>query len=104
MELIGGLVFDKGCYPGQEIISRMQHIGSTPRRMILIESETALELLPGDDVFEAENAIGKVVMSAIVDNRTETLASVSLKSLEAGIFLAKGAQFKARALPYSLSK
>lgn len=104
LELIGGLVFDKGCYPGQEIISRMQHIGSTPRRMILIESETALELLPGDDVFEAENAIGKVVMSAIVDNRTETLASVSLKSLEAGTFLAKGAQFKARALPYSLSK
>lgn len=104
LELVGGLVFDKGCYPGQEIISRMQHIGSTPRRMILIESEKALELLPGDDVFEAETAVGKVVMSSIIDKRTETLASVSVKSLEARSFLVKGVEFQAKALPYALSK
>lgn len=104
LELVGGLVFDKGCYPGQEIISRMQHIGSTPRRMILIESEKALELLPGDDVFEAETAVGKVVMSSIIENRTETLASVSVKSLETGTFLVKGVEFQTKVLPYTLSK
>lgn len=103
LELIGGLVFDKGCYPGQEIISRMQHIGSTPRRMILMESEKAVELLPGDDVFAGDEAVGKVVMSSITGNRTETLASVSVKSLEKGSFLAKSVEFNLKALPYSLS-
>lgn len=103
LELIGGLVFDKGCYPGQEIISRMQHIGSTPRRMILMESEKTVELMPSDDVFAGDEAVGKVVMSSIIDNRTETLASVSLKSLEAGSFLAKSVEFQLKSLPYSLS-
>lgn len=33
-ELIGGVSFKKGCYPGQEIVARMQHRGKTPRRML----------------------------------------------------------------------
>ena len=31
-ELSGGVVFNKGCYPGQEVVSRVQHIGETSRR------------------------------------------------------------------------
>ena len=30
-ELSGGVVFNKGCYPGQEVVSRVQHIGETSR-------------------------------------------------------------------------
>lgn len=33
-ELIGGVNFKKGCYPGQEIIARTQYRGKTPRRML----------------------------------------------------------------------
>ncbi|MDR0702695.1 MAG: folate-binding protein [Azoarcus sp.] len=31
-ELIGGISFTKGCYPGQEIVVRTQHLGKTKRR------------------------------------------------------------------------
>ena len=32
-ERIGGVNFRKGCYPGQEVVARLQHRGKTPRRM-----------------------------------------------------------------------
>ncbi|MDR3214546.1 MAG: folate-binding protein [Azoarcus sp.] len=31
-EIIGGVSFTKGCYPGQEIVARTQHIGKSKRR------------------------------------------------------------------------
>jgi len=35
-EIIGGVSFTKGCYPGQEIIARTQHLGKPKRRMFRI--------------------------------------------------------------------
>lgn len=35
LELIGGVSFDKGCYTGQEIVARTQHLGTVKRRMFL---------------------------------------------------------------------
>jgi folate-binding protein YgfZ len=34
-ELIGGVNFKKGCYPGQEIVARSQYLGKLKRRMVL---------------------------------------------------------------------
>ena len=39
-ELTDGVVFNKGCYPGQEVVSRIQHIGTPARRMALGLVET----------------------------------------------------------------
>ncbi|MBT8131159.1 MAG: hypothetical protein KJO35_02730, partial [Gammaproteobacteria bacterium] len=33
LDLIGGISFSKGCYPGQEIIARTHHLGRAKRRM-----------------------------------------------------------------------
>lgn len=33
MDLIGGISFTKGCYPGQEIVARTHYLGSLKRRM-----------------------------------------------------------------------
>ncbi|HUL93549.1 MAG TPA: folate-binding protein [Burkholderiales bacterium] len=35
LELIGGVSFEKGCYTGQEIVARTQHLGKVKRRMFL---------------------------------------------------------------------
>ena len=32
LELVGGVSFDKGCYPGQEIVARSQYLGQVKRR------------------------------------------------------------------------
>jgi len=58
-ELIGGVNFKKGCYPGQEIVARMQYLGKLKRRMYLahldgahLDSSEAPQ--PGDELFSVD--------------------------------------------------
>ena len=62
---LGGVSFKKGCYPGQEIVARMQYLGKLKRRMFLAEIDTDQLPQPGDDLVvrgktEADGS-GKVV-------------------------------------------
>lgn len=66
-EVIGGVNFKKGCYPGQEVVARMHYLGKPKRRMVLarVMSEEAPQA--GDDLYsaaDAEQACGKVVQAA----------------------------------------
>lgn len=42
MDRNGGLNFKKGCYVGQEVVSRMQHRATARRRLVTVNAETAL--------------------------------------------------------------
>lgn len=42
MDQFGGVDFKKGCYVGQEVVSRMQHRGTTKKRVILVSSDKPL--------------------------------------------------------------
>jgi folate-binding protein YgfZ len=42
LDISGGLSFRKGCYVGQEVVSRMQHRGTARRRPVIVRGETAL--------------------------------------------------------------
>ena len=64
-ELLGGVDFRKGCYPGQEIVARSQYRGSIKRRSFLFEIDAPARA--GDDVFHAGDPAqpaGKVANSA----------------------------------------
>ncbi len=50
-ELVGGVDFQKGCYPGQEVVARSQYRGTTRRRTFLFDCETTPTA--GQDVFDA---------------------------------------------------
>ncbi len=66
-ELIGGVSFKKGCYPGQEIVARTQYRGILKRRMALIQSTTAPVPKPGDSVYSrefADQAAGMIANAA----------------------------------------
>lgn len=52
MDDLGGLDFRKGCYVGQEIVSRMEHRGTARRRAVAIAGESALP--PAGTPIEAE--------------------------------------------------
>jgi len=45
---LDGVSFKKGCYPGQEIVARMQYLGKLKRRMFLARFETDRLPLPGE--------------------------------------------------------
>ena len=70
LNLLGGVNFKKGCYPGQEIVARMQYLGKLKRRMFLSLLDTDVCPSPGDDLVsngaEVADGSGKVV-DAIVD-------------------------------------
>ncbi len=53
-DLIGGLSFKKGCYPGQEIVARMQYLGKLKRRMYLAHLDVSEAPQPGDELFSAD--------------------------------------------------
>jgi folate-binding protein YgfZ len=42
MDRNGGLNFKKGCYVGQEVVSRMQHRATARRRLVTVSAETML--------------------------------------------------------------
>ena len=63
-ELVGGVSFRKGCYPGQEIVARTQYRGILKRRMALAHLDAAQRPQPGDSVYSdafGEQAAGTVV-------------------------------------------
>jgi folate-binding protein YgfZ len=51
-DLIGGVSFKKGCYPGQEIVARMQYLGKLKRRMYLAHIAGGAQA--GDELYSAE--------------------------------------------------
>jgi tRNA-modifying protein YgfZ len=50
-ELVGGVDFTKGCYPGQEIVARSQYRGTIKRRMFLFDCDHAAAA--GQEVFHS---------------------------------------------------
>jgi folate-binding Fe-S cluster repair protein YgfZ len=49
LEILGGVDFRKGCYPGQEIVARAQYRGQVKRRMVRLPAPGDAPLKPGDE-------------------------------------------------------
>ncbi len=62
LDRLGAVSFDKGCYAGQEIIARTQHLGSAKRR--LAHFRAAAPLAIGDAVQLDGTSVGEVVAAA----------------------------------------
>lgn len=109
LELIGGVSFKKGCYPGQEIVARMQYLGKLKRRMYLAHIDGNTVPQPGDELYSADmegQASGMVVnASPAPDGGCDLLAVVQISSREAQtvrLQSLQGAVLQFLPLPYSL--
>ena len=87
-ELIGGVSFQKGCYPGQEIVARTQYLGKLKRRMYLAHVATQASPAAGDELYSPDmegQASGMVVNAeASPDGGFDVLAVIQISSTEAG--------------------
>ncbi len=66
-EVLGGVSFQKGCYPGQEIVARTQYLGKLKRRMYLAHMEGNETPTAGDALYTPDmegQASGMVVNAA----------------------------------------
>ena len=107
-ELVGGVHFQKGCYPGQEVVARSQYRGTIKRRMHLFATNGSAQ--PGQEVFHSEDAAqpaGMVVNAAESRGRgCRLLAEVKLASLDGGslhLGSVDGPLLQRLPLPYSLA-
>ncbi|MET0919131.1 MAG: folate-binding protein [Burkholderiales bacterium] len=109
LEIIGGVSFQKGCYPGQEIVARTQYLGRLKRRMYLAHAGEDTAPAPGDELYSADldgQARGMVVnaapapeggfdLLAVIQTSSATSQPIHLGSLA-------GPTLELRPLPYPL--
>lgn len=103
LELIGGVSFQKGCYPGQEIVTRTHFLGKVKRRMVLAHVDSKMEPSPGEEVFCGGEAAGTVARSApSPDGGFDILAVIHMENRTAEIRLKSGEMLSMLPMPYPL--
>lgn len=104
-ELIGGVDFKKGCYPGQEVVARSQYLGKLKRRMFMGRvGATEPNLCAGADVTtpDATEPVGRVVNVANNgEGGTDLLFETTWSAVE-GRLLVAGHVLQLLPLPYAL--
>jgi folate-binding protein YgfZ len=78
LDLLGGISFTKGCYTGQEIIARTQHLGRIKRRMLRLELPDG-EFQRGAAVRLPDGRSGRLTELAATGGGVEALAVMSLE-------------------------
>jgi len=111
LQLLNGVSFKKGCYPGQEIVARMQYLGTLKRRMYRGHVDTEQQPLPADSLFtsaDSEQAVGRIVdAQPHPDGGQSVLAVMQIKVAEAGdmhLGSADGPLMVLEPLPYAFEE
>jgi folate-binding Fe-S cluster repair protein YgfZ len=108
---MGGVSFTKGCYPGQEIIARMQYLGKPKRRMFRISipsPASVADISAGTALYAPtsesgdEQAAGIIVDFAPLPEGGEALAVIRTELVRVGDEIHMGAPDGPRALVLGL--
>ena len=78
--LSSGVAFNKGCYPGQEVVERATAIGASPKKLVTIEFERSPRV-PGSIQVEGKE-VGRLTSVATLDGRTVGLGQMRTKVAE----------------------
>lgn len=106
-ELIGGVNFRKGCYPGQEIVARSQYRGTLKRRMWRVHGEGDVPAAAAE-IFRPEDPAqpcGMIVNAAAApQGGWDALAELKIDAATGALHLgaADGPAIATRALPYEV--
>jgi folate-binding protein YgfZ len=105
-DVLGGVNFKKGCYPGQEVVARSQYRGTIKRRTSLAHVDNAT---PGVELFHSDDPgqpCGLVINAApAADGGVDVLVEIKLASLGSGSVhagSADGPTLSFLPLPYAL--
>ena len=111
MESLKGIDFQKGCYPGQEVVARSQYRGTIKRRLQVAHLNYSEAILPGAEIFHSDDPsqpCGMVVLAALhplVNERMDVQVECKLEALQSGsvhLGSVTGPALSFAALPYPL--
>jgi folate-binding protein YgfZ len=101
LDVLDAVSFDKGCYPGQEVIARVRHLGSVKRRMRRYACDAETPPAPGTAVATVDGAnVGEVLRAERAGRGSELLAVVEHSSV--GALAVDGARLRELPLPYAV--
>ena len=112
LDLIEGVHFTKGCYPGQEVVARSHYRGTVKRRMAygIADSAEASAPAPGADIFDTarpKSPSGRIINVAVHDGQAHMLLEIHLADLETAEYRLnsiEGAQIGMQPLPYRIDE
>ena len=92
LDLLNAISFEKGCYTGQEVVARTQHLGTLKRRMVGLTCAAEVIPEPGTRIFskssQIQDSVGQIVRSAsgfsnssISDNQSVMLAVLQTSAM-----------------------
>ncbi|MFY9512683.1 MAG: folate-binding protein [Rubrivivax sp.] len=108
LEVVGGVNFQKGCYPGQEIVARSQYRGTLKRRAYLFDADGAAqvgqELFASGDPGQPAGLVAAAAPAPDGSGRYAVLAETKIAALADTLHLgsAEGPLLVPAALPYAL--
>lgn len=109
LDLIEGVSFTKGCYPGQEIVARSHYRGTLKKRMVLGQIDDLINLKPGVDIFERnhpDQPCGRIINVAGASNKTHILFECTFEAMDRNqlvVASAEGPAIKLAPLPYEIT-
>ncbi len=105
LDVLAGVSFNKGCYPGQEIIARIKFRGSVKRRVQRVRVASSVAPLPGARLLDADDVFhGTVLISAPCGaGRCEALAVIDIDAGALHLAGASAATLATLPLPYALT-
>lgn len=111
LDLVGGVNFEKGCYPGQEIVARVHYLGRLKERMYRLHLTHAEAPQAGDAIYApdfAGQATGTVVQAHAAPERGFDLLAIvhtsSIATAELHWRSPDGPRLELGVLPYPLPR
>lgn len=89
LDLVGGVSFSKGCYPGQEIVARLHYLGSPSRRMFTAQIHNCESLEIGQGVLTEDGSVAGQLVRWIKseDGVATLLLSLKLADYQSALVL-----------------
>jgi hypothetical protein len=97
---LGGIDFHKGCYPGQEIVARLEYRGKLARRLFRGVLDAVETPPPGTPVTDAEGAVRGEVVEAVPGPEGQDLLAVLRVDAADESLRIDGAELTLGPLPY----
>lgn len=111
LDLLDGINFKKGCYPGQEIVARMRYLGKLKQRMYRGHINAGACPTIGDAVYSTsfgEQSAGKIVLAQPAPTSgSDVLLVAQIRSAEAGdlhLLSLSGPPITLHPLPYRIEE
>lgn len=103
LQALNGVSFRKGCYTGQEVITRLHFRGKLTKQLCLAKTQHSANIAIGDTILnDQQSKIGRVIQRVKSGEWIYLQLVVNHKFIDQAFYLESGATVTAIELPYQL--